>query len=101
MSLTRAIHDILLADPAIALFPILTAMGLVVLGNWLVGRHYRANGHQPPTILGRSFHGWLPARETCRTTSAYRNAAVVTLVLLYVLVGVLVIMGVSFKMHTS
>ena len=35
MSLTQAIHDALLADPAIALLPILTAMGLVVLGNWL------------------------------------------------------------------
>lgn len=49
------VHEALKADPLLGLWPILLAMVLVLLGNWLVRRHYEVNGMDAPTIMGDHF----------------------------------------------
>jgi hypothetical protein len=91
------IHHSLKMDPLLALWPILFAMALVLLGNWLVKKHYEVNGIDAPNIMGRPFHGWLPPADCRVRTATFRKAAIAVMVLLYALIVQMVLMGMAYN----
>ncbi len=79
----------------LALWPLLTAMALVLIGNQLVKKHCQANGIQAPRIAGRAFYGWLPPSGTSTKTSVWRKATIAALVALYALIALLIVLGLA------
>ena len=90
------IHDVLKEDPLLGLWPILFAMALVFVGNWLVKKHDEVNGIDAPRIMGKPFHGWLPPADGRTRTVIFRKAAIAVMVLLYALIVLMVLMGMAY-----